>query len=149
MPVKPKTIQSSDLKVTIKGFDGEEKEYVFNKLRGKQAINVFHDSSLLIVPLLLSGLDMQQDLSVLAYKLQAISFDEIWSLAEKLLAFVIIDGNEIEDINNSNYFGDNPDELYLAVFHSVKLNFPKIFNNLDRIKGLLNLSGDSDEPSDS
>lgn len=146
MPITPKKIESQDLKATIKGLDGLEKEYVFNKLHGKQASKVFHEACLVVVPILFSGLDLSDNMSALAYKLKDVSFDDVWDLAENLLSFVIIDGTEIRDINKSDYFGENPDELYIAVYHAVKLNFPKIFNNLSSIQGsLFSLDGAPEE----
>ena len=132
MPITPRTVESQDLKATIKGLDGVEKEYVFNKLYGKKALRIFHNTVLLMAPMLACLEEDQENvMKELAASLKGISFDDVWALAENLLAFVIIDGLEIQDINKSDYFGEHPEELYLAVYHSATLNYPTVTKMLE------------------
>jgi hypothetical protein len=64
---------------------------------------------------------------------QTLDFDTVWDLAEVLLRFAILDGEEIQDLNETDYFTDRPEELYLAVFHAVMLNYPKVFLKLREV----------------
>jgi hypothetical protein len=109
-----------DLKATVKTLDGE-KEYIFVALTRREAMEVFHGTLttvLSVLPELGSG-----DFGAL----KKLDFDTIWSLAEKLLRFAILDGVEIEDLNETEYFDDHPDELYLAMAQAVRMNWPDIF----------------------
>jgi hypothetical protein len=123
-----------DLKATVKTLDGE-KEYNFVALTRREAMEVFHGALtavLSIVSELGSG-----DFGAL----KKLDFDTIWSLAEKLLQFAILDGVEIEDLNETEYFDDHPDELYLAVFHAVRLNWPDIFEKVKNVLSGSDLKG--------
>ena len=130
MPVKQKQIQSSDLKATIKGFDGVEKEYVFNKLRGKEALRVFHETAVLLAPVLgaFEGAQEGSFLKGMSEALSKIPFDDVYCLAERLFLCLIVDKDEV---NIDEYFAPRPEEFYLALYHAVKLNFPSITEKLE------------------
>ena len=129
----------TDLKVKIKNFSGEEKEFNFVALTRKNAMNVFHDSISAILSAIAEINEDSKDVSVFK-ALKAIDFDMFWSLAEKLLKHVIINGQEITDINETDYFDDNPEEMYLAVYHAIRLNYPKVFSKVQRaLKGSIPL----------
>ncbi len=148
MPVREKQIKSSALKATIKGLDGVEKHYIFEKLKGKEALRVFHNTTLLLVPILagLKGIQSKDEMSVsalidgLSEAVLTLEFDSVWALAEKLFFCVMVE--EVE-INIEEYYADQPDELYIALFHAIKLNFPKIVDNLTSM-----FSGSEDENSE-
>lgn len=120
--------------VKVKTLEGE-KTYAFQLLTRRAAVEVFHKSIQTILQTI-AGIDLgavqRGDISVdgLARGLAAIEFEIVWALGEKLLAFVQINGEEIQDINQSDYFGENPEELYIAIVHGIKVNYPKVFSKL-------------------
>ena len=115
----------TDLKAVIKNLAGEEVEYNFVALRRKEAMRVFHNSLTSILGAIGEVSDLT-DTSIFR-ALKSIEFDVVWDLAESLLNQVIIDGTEITDINETDYFNDKQDEFYLAIGYALKLNYPDIF----------------------
>lgn len=123
-----------DLKTTVKTFEGE-KEYIFCALVRKDAARVFHNTLTTLISAVadvaVSKGESQTDAVFKAIK--TLDFDTVWDLAEVLLRFAILDGEEIQDLNETDYFTDRPEELYLAVFHAVMLNYPKVFLKLGEV----------------
>jgi hypothetical protein len=137
-----------DLKVKVKTLDGE-KEYVFLALVRKDAAEVFHGvlTALISAVAGISVSDEENKIDAVFKALNTLDFDTVWSLGEKLLRFAILDGVEIKDLNDTDYFDDHPEELYLAIFHAVMLNYPKVLlkvrealsgSGLPDLKALLN-----------
>jgi len=128
-----------DIKVTIKTLDGE-KNYNFIALKRKDAAEVFHSTLITIVSAIaeISKAKNDSDRTAAIFRaVKLLDFDTFWSLAEKLLKFVVIDDVEIKDINETDYFEENPEELYLAVFHAILENYPKVFIKLrEKLKDL-------------
>ena len=122
----------SDLKVKIKNFSDEEKEYNFVALTRKEAMNVFHDSISAILSVIAEINDTSNEMSIFK-ALKAVDFDTFWGLAEKLLKCVLINDAEIRDINQTDYFDENPEEMYLAVYHAIRLNYPNVFSKVQRV----------------
>jgi hypothetical protein len=126
--------KAADATVEIKTLEGTKK-YAFQLLTRRDAAEVFHNSIQTILKAI-AGVDLgamqKGDVSVdsLVKGLSSVDFDTVWGLGEKLLRFVQIDGEEIADINESDYFGENPEELYLAIVYAVKVNYPKVFSKL-------------------
>jgi len=114
--------------VTIKTLDGE-KEYSFVLLKRKDAARIFHNTLLAIAgafsELVKSG-DAPES-SDLLKALQTLDFSTVWDLGETLLANVIIDK---EEIDFEEYFGENPSELYIAIWNAIQINYPKVFTIL-------------------
>ena len=122
--------EQHEIVVDIKSFiTGETRVYKFVPLKRKQAAKVFHNTLFAILSTL-SGVSSNKD--SLSSALNNLDFDTFWSLAEDLLQFVIIDNEEI-DINDTDYFEDKPEELYLAVYHAVIKNWPGVFGKIQEV----------------
>jgi len=117
-----------DLHVKFKNLEGVEKEYVYVALKRKEAVRVAH-TTLQSLFGAIAGMGSDGGAAI-ASAVKALDFDVFWSLAEKVLKCVIVDGVEISDINNSDYFAEHIDELYLAVYHGIEANWPKVFFQL-------------------
>lgn len=153
-------VKGADLVARIKGLDGVEKEYRFVPLTRRDAVQVFHES-LQVILRAISGASgaLQVDKTSLRKStieplkalegLSRVDFETVWALAEKLLAWVVIDGETFEDINQTDYFGDNPDEIYLAVYHAVSLNYPKVFSGLPGLLAGFGQSTEGEEKAES
>jgi hypothetical protein len=128
--------EQHEVTVDIKSFiSGKTKKYKFVPLKRKEAAEVFHTVLLSVISIIGSSAskDGKDSVQTVMVALRGIDFVTFWLLAEKLLKFVIIDNEEIADINETDYFTDNPEELYLAVFHAVLINYPKVFGKLQGI----------------
>jgi hypothetical protein len=118
----------------VKTLDGE-KEYNFVLLKRKDAARVFHNTLLAIAgafsELIKSGEDTKPEDMLKAIK--TLEFDTVWDLGETLLAGVVIDRQEID---LEDYYGENPSELYLAIWYAIQANYPKVFTKLrERLTG--------------
>lgn len=130
--------EQHEIVVEIKSIiTGKTKVYKFVPLKRKEAAEVFHNTLLAILSVI--GSTSQEtgssSLQTIMQALKGIDFVTFWSLAEKLLRFVIIDNEEIVDINETDYFRDNPEELYQAVFHAVLKNYPGVFGKIQGVIG--------------
>ena len=131
---------------TIPTMDGP-KSYEFEYLKTKEAIEVNFTSLKVIVgtlgrvaPLLFQEKGESSEAEVAARifgTLSEIPFETLWSLGEKLLRNVVIDGDElIENLETSTYFAENIDEFYVAVIFGIKGNYPKVFSKVqEKLKG--------------
>jgi hypothetical protein len=125
-----------NLKFQIKNLSGEQVTYNLLPLKRKTAAYVSHR----FLQTLLRGFAKaaQGGQEALLEALSDIDFDTLWDLASTILKDAEIhhmNGVEkISDLDESEYFEENPEELYLAVAHGVRENYPKFFS---RIKGLL------------
>lgn len=117
--------------VKVKTLEGV-KDYNFLLLKRKKAAKVFHESLSVIVRAVseLAMANKKFDVSKIGQAISALDFETLWGLGEDLLAFVIIDGEEIEDINKTDYFTDRPEELYVAIYNAIAVNYPKVFLKL-------------------
>jgi len=120
-----------DLKATVKTLEGE-KEYIFQALIRKDAARVFHNVLTAVVSAVadIAVAEGASQTDAVFKAIKTLDFDTVWDLAEVLLKFSFLDGTEIKDLNDTDYFTDRPEELYLAVFHAVQLNYPKVFLKL-------------------
>lgn len=120
-----------DLGATVKTLEGE-KQYVFVALTRRDAMEVFHGvlSTVIGAVTEISTADKDNATDEVFSALRKIDFETVWSLASKLLKFAMLDGVEIKDLDDTDYFDDRPEELYLAVFHAIRLNWPGVFEKL-------------------
>lgn len=139
-----------ELKATFKTLDDREVTYQFTALKRKEAALVFHNT----LRTLLSGLAGagREDGGVdFVEALKGFEFELFWSLAKKLLKFCIVTSDkgvvEIKDLDATDYFEDRWDELYYAVFHAVKENYPKFFSGLMESLGFSLESQEDKSPS--
>jgi hypothetical protein len=132
-----------DLKKKVKTLEGE-KEYVFCALVRKDAARVFHNTLSAVVSAVAGiSASSDEDKADAVFKaINTLDFDTLWGLAEVLLKFAILDGESIEDLNDTDYFNERPEELYLAVFHAVLLNWPSV---LLKVREALSGSGLPDQ----
>jgi hypothetical protein len=122
----------NDIVVQAQTLTGK-KEYRFVPLKRKDAACVFHNTLLTLVSALadVSGQVSAEDRTAAFLRaLKTLDFDTLWALAEKLLRFSILDNEEIKDINETEYFDEKPEELYLAVFHAIVENYPGFFGKI-------------------
>jgi hypothetical protein len=125
-----------NLKFTLTNFEGEEVTYNLLPLKRKNAAYVSHR----FLQTLLKGFAKaaKGGQEALLEALSAIEFDVLWDLASILLKGAEIHGAggiaRIDNLDESEYFEDRPEELYLAVFNGVKENYPGVFS---RVRGLL------------
>ena len=125
-----------EIKIVITCLDGTKKNYNMMPLKRKEAVQVFHRVLQNVLGVLAqAGQSDGATMTDLFSALKTIEFEDFWWMAEKILKFVVVDNQEIRDINDTDYFVDNIDELYLAVFHGILENYPKVFF---QFKGLLN-----------
>ncbi len=130
--MKPNQELSFPLKVVG---SGETKTYEITPLRGKDAVIILHKT---IKPVLKSiaaiprGRNSMDRVSNAAEAfLDALDPEELWDIGEKMLAFAVIDG---EEIKYEKYFGENPTEHTAAVVKCVMANYPEVFQMLQQIK---------------
>lgn len=130
----------TSIQFTIKNLEGKEKKYFLQPLRRKDAAFVAHT----FLRSLLKGLSgvtaKGGGQAALLQALSDIDFDLLWGMAEVLLRYSTIKQGkdnpiiEIEDLNETDYFERNPEELYMAVFNGVKENYPEVFT---KVRGVL------------
>lgn len=133
--------QRSTFVETIPTMDGP-KSYEFEYLKTKEAIEVNFTSLKVLVgtlgrvaPLLLQEKGKGEEAEIAARifgTLSEIPFEILWSLGEKVLRNVVIDGDTlIENLENDDgYFAENIDEFYVAIIFGIKGNYPKVFSKV-------------------
>ena len=126
-----------NIQFTIKNISGDEKVYNLLPLKRKEAAWVAH-TFLRTLLRSLSDIINKGGQEALFDALASIDFSTIWRLGGILLKNAEIRCPDrivrIDDLEECEYFEDNPEELYLAIFHGVKENYPNFFS-----KGLLGL----------
>ena len=111
----------------VRDLSGQEKEYILPVLLRKDAADIFQNTCLSLFSIVRITLH-EHGSPAAATEVSKISFDDFWLLARRLLSDkMIVNKICIGDIDNSNYFEENPDELYIAIFNSIRLNYPNIF----------------------
>lgn len=138
--------QKTSIQFTLKNLSGEEKRYFLFPLKRKTASLVAH----LFLQTILKGMsqalkdtDSENTYSNVLKALSEIDFDVLWGMAIHLFKNATIKSKsetiEIESLDESDYFSENPDELYIAVYHGVKENYPKVFSRVRELTKGLNL----------
>ena len=129
----------------ITNLSGEKREYNLQPLKRKDAAFVAHT----FLQTLLKGFSkatagsrdkIDQQTGILK-ALSEIDFETVWGLASMLLKYASVKTEDetiiIDDLDECDHFADNPDELYLVIFHGVKENFPKVFSKVrDRLAAM-------------
>ena len=130
----------------LRGSDGE-KLYKFRILTRREAARVFHNSIKLILKAL-SGLSGDDKSTKIVEAIDSLDFDHVWNLAKVLLKNCIISPNmenpqhmiTISNLDETDYFDDCREELYIALYYSLKANYPKSFSRVaEKLQGF---SGD-------
>jgi hypothetical protein len=114
------------------------KTYTFQLLKRKKAARVFHESLQQIIKLIAGAVDKNAGTAGLIQAVESLDFNTFWGLAQTLLrggnvrpdpenaGHVVPFGN----LDETDYFEDCREELYLAVYHALKVNYPKSFSRL-------------------
>jgi len=114
--------------VIIKTLEGEKK-FTFRVLNVEEADEVFHESLLTIIKSF-SALDLETvDASSILKAVSSISYSQKKKLGEALLKNVLLNDEPIGSFGDSKceYFRDYPEEVYLCIFHAIKINFSGVF----------------------
>jgi hypothetical protein len=134
--------------VKMKTLTGE-KDLQLVPLKRKDAAEVFHTTLITLVSTVaeISKTRSDDDRTFALFKaVEQVEFSKIWGLADKLLANAIIDGVEIKSMDETDYFEQNPLDLYVAVTYAIIENWPDFFGKLrqgisdldlsEKVKGL-------------
>ena len=131
-----------ELNFTLKDLGGEKKSYAVFAMNTADNLHVLHEVLRPVIKLLI-GLGKSKDdeakqLDGLASALDFFDYPTIKLLATKLLTPFVVDDEEYGGPYQCDYFRDNPDELYIAIYHALVANYPKVFLKL---RGLVAASG--------
>lgn len=128
------------IKFTVRSLSGPA-EYNLEPLTRKESLKIFHTVSEILVSGLgeiVAGLTKKGDFDEKALLdiSKAFDFDKVFSVGSAVFrAAVIVNETgkyEIDDLENSDYFDDRPEEFYLAIAYAVRENWPKLFFGLAR-----------------
>lgn len=121
---------------TIKTLNGE-KVYKFKLLRRKQAARIYHNTIKALLGALASvaGKDGKKSAESIARAIDGLEFDLVWELAEALLKGAVIQPDpdnlnnvvSITNLSESDYYDEEREELYIALYHALEANYPKSF----------------------
>lgn len=110
-------------------------EYSLVPMKQKVAAHVFHNCLshvLAAIGQAVSGEDDMDRISKFAAALPKVAtFDDVWFILENVMKNAMVDGHEIEDINKSDIFDENPLHMYQVVYHAVKGNWPNYFSQME------------------
>lgn len=118
-----------------KTLDGKTRKVDLIPLRRKEAARVFHET-LVVILHGISGATKENPGRILTEAINALSFDKLYELGNTLLKDAIIDGEEIRNLDDTEIFEENPEELYIVLFHAIKENYPNFFT---RVASMVNV----------
>ena len=117
-------IKKTTVEFDYDGSDGTKKKASLVLLKRKEAAEVFHT---VLRTMFSSGSDIDN-------VIRAMEFDNLWLLASKLLRGAVINVHtEITTLEETDYFEDKPDELYILMVQGVMNNWPNFFRPKDGI----------------
>jgi len=116
-------------------------EYNLEPLTRKESLKIFHTVSEIFVSglgtiaeKLTKGKDFDEQ--TLLSVTRALEFDKVYAIGSAVFRSAVIineDGkHEIDDLEDSDYFDERPEEFYIAIAHAVRGNWPKTFFALAR-----------------
>lgn len=127
-------------RVVYESTSGEHREVLFQLLKRKQAFKVYNGTLKIVIDAMTTaGVAMQSGNATQAVSIIGkLDDDVIWDLAQKLLRGCSLHkGPEptdlieaLDDLEKTDYFEDNWNELYLLIYHGVQANFPKCISQL-------------------
>lgn len=125
--------------VKVQTLDGP-KIYKFTPLKARRGQEVFHKTVRVLLGTIGGAIGPDGGTEKLFGAIADIDFGTIHELARELLTgceikpdpnnlskFVIID-----DIDSTDYFDDNNEELYIAIYHALRVSYPKSFSRLEK-----------------
>lgn len=138
------------LTVQAKTLKGETLNYQFCKLRHREAAEVLHNTLQTVITSLANMFAGMQpgefkgfaDVKTIPIdKVLAIAkqldFGTVWSLASVLLRNAVLDNQALgPDIDKTDYFTGRHDELYIALYHAIRENYPELFLALPGLSGI-------------
>jgi hypothetical protein len=135
-----------NIKFVITDLAKDRKQYDLVPLTRKDAAYVMHSSLRTVLKGLAEASGKSTsgfDTSALLKALSEIEFETLWSIARVILRGAqiknVVKGQGeitlIDDLDDTDYFTENPDELYLAVYHGVIENYPKVFSKVRDLFG--------------
>lgn len=118
----------NEIKFEYKSLDGEVRKCTLTPLKRKEALRVFHTALGSVVIAITDsekgkGIDIEKVVN-------ALDFDKLWDLADSLLEHAVIDTFEIKSIDDTDFFEDKPEELYIILIKAIKENYPDFFTKL-------------------
>ena len=138
------------------------KEYEFLALSRKEAMKVYHESLSSIAQVVSkavqslqidrgnlgkSKIDLGAGAGGLLSGVAGIPFEKLWEVAEHLFKGAILGGEELGPLESCDYFDDKPEEFYIALYHAIRLNYPMVFSQVQKLltkaSGLLDTKEDS------
>lgn len=126
-------------KAVVKTLDGE-KLYKFRLLKRREAAKIYHTSVQTVVKLI-AGAVGADTVEAKLLAIDSLDFDTIWNLASVLLKDCVVIPNMENmqymiplgsNLDDCDYFNDNNEELYIAIYHALRVNFPKSFSRLEK-----------------
>jgi len=127
-----------DINFTLEGVDGPV-EYSLIPMKQKTAAHVAHNSLAAVLAALGGALGPGDDKTklgaIVASLKDIIEFDDLWFILKNMMANGMVDDVEIDDLDNSDVFDDNPLHMYLVAYHGIKGNWPGVFLKLETKMG--------------
>lgn len=116
--------------VVVRNLNGDERQYHILPLGIEEFFEVLHNTLAAVLGAL--GLSDSSELDIdLSKALRVLDFKAFRALANKLLSAAVIDGyGTIGDVARCEHFRANPEEMYLATFEALRLNYPDLFLRL-------------------
>lgn len=130
----------SQIQFSITGLSGKS-GYILEPLTRRESLKIFHAAVETVVSGLgsvLSGFGKSQEISEdkLLGALKALDFDKLYDIGRATLRAAVIVNDagkfDINQLDESDYFDDRPEEFYLAIAYAIKENFPNVFFTLTR-----------------
>lgn len=133
-------------RIEYKTIEGKDRIISFHLLKRKHASKVYADTVKIALKALGSLTSAGDDPAKIFEALDSLDHDAvIWPLAEALLEGAILEFNpgaqsgvlEIHSLEDTDFFDDNWDEMYLLIWHGIQANYPKSLARLRaKLQGL-------------
>jgi len=120
----------NQIEFSYKNLEGVVRKCIVTPLRRKEAMRIFHEVLLVV----LTAIDTDKGLD-LSKAIRELSFSKIEMLADSMLKFAMIDGQEIKSFDDTDFFEKYPEELYLVLVYAIKENFPDFFTRIKKVMG--------------
>lgn len=126
--------------VKVKTLDGE-KIYVFQLMKALESQRVFHETIRTLFSSIASVADPDGgglNISNIGTAMKMLDFETFHELAKILLRGATVKPDPdnlkkiipIKNLDDCDYFLDCPEEIYIAVYHALRANYPKSFSRL-------------------
>ena len=132
-------------KAKIETFDGL-KIYNFQPLKTRDSLRLYFKTVQTLSATVAEAIGSADGVNMgnIAKAIRQIDYDTVMELAKPLLKGCNIKPDTsnlqhiiaVDDVEECDYFAENPEELYLAVYHALRINYPKSFGRLqEKIQG--------------